>query len=79
MKKREVYHVVYDRKSEDWRVEKEKAQRAFAAGIDTKEKAIKIARREAKAADLGQIKIHLKRGPIQREHTYGDDPPKYAS
>jgi hypothetical protein len=74
-KKREVYHVTPNPKG-GWDVKKEGGQRA-SAHLDKKTDAMAKGKELAKAAGLGQIKIHGQDGQIQTEHTYGKDPEKY--
>lgn len=74
MSKRKVVHVVPH--GDDWAIKTEGAGKA--AGVyDRKDEAIDRAKKMAKAAPLGQIKIHKRDGTIQTEHTYRKDPEKY--
>jgi hypothetical protein len=57
------------RKSNQWHL-KGGSDRAF----ETKAKALAQAKREAKAAPLGQVVVHRMDGVIQTEYTYGQDP-----
>jgi hypothetical protein len=75
MSKRKVLHVV-PTGGGSWAVKKECANRASSIH-DRKDEAIERGRELAKAAPLGQLKIHKKDGTIQTEHTYGKDPEKY--
>ena len=45
----------------------------------TKAEAVQKTKELAKAAPLGQIKIHKGNGQIQTEYTYGQDPRRYKS
>lgn len=74
MSKREVFYV--SPHGNRWQVKKEKGKRATGV-YDTKEEAIVEAKRMAKKAVLGQVKIQKKDGTFQIEYTYGDDPSKY--
>lgn len=57
----------------DWKTKKSGAERA--AGIHkNKRDAIEQAKELAKKQSLGQVIIHDKKGVIQTEHTYRDDP-----
>ena len=76
MAERKIYHVVYNKIDEDWKVKLQKAERASGV-FETKEEAVDYAKELAKDADLGQIKIHKKDGVIETEHTYGQDPKRY--
>jgi uncharacterized protein YdaT len=75
MSARKTYHVLSI--DGDWKVKLENAQRASAV-FDTKAQAIERARELAKAAPLGQVKVHREGDDvIQKEWTYGKDPEKY--
>lgn len=74
MAKRTVVHVTHPKREGGWDVKKEGA--ASKQHFETKEPAVDAAKRIAKAADLGQVKIHKEDGTIQTEHTYGKDPEK---
>jgi uncharacterized protein YdaT len=69
---RVVYHVVPNSSAEKWVVSQENAD--YRSEHDTKDEAVKEARRLAQQAELGQIKVHLKNGNMEYESTYGDDP-----
>ena len=73
--KRRVYHVVHDKSSERWRIEREGAERATRR-VDTKSEAISVARRLAEGGELGlgQVIVHRADGSIEKEYTYGNDP-----
>ena len=75
---RKVYHVSPDRRvgSLQWKVSREKAQRANGV-FENKNEAIAFARARALKMALSQIKIHNKHGVIQKEYTYGKDPKRY--
>ena len=72
-KAREVYHIVFESDVSAWKVEKEGSSRAITR-TETKDAALKAARKLAKSASLGQVIVHRKDGSIQEEFTYGDDP-----
>jgi hypothetical protein len=74
---REVYHVVPNSSAERWVVSQERAE--FRKEFDTKEEAVEFARQRAKAATLGQIKVHKSDGNMEYESTYGDDPARSPS
>ncbi|HKH45344.1 MAG TPA: DUF2188 domain-containing protein [Thermoanaerobaculia bacterium] len=74
---RVVYHVVPNSSAEKWVVSQENAD--YRSEHDTKEEAVKEARRLAQEAQLGQIKVHLKNGNMEYESTYGEDPPETPS
>ena len=74
---RTVYHVVPNSSAEKWLVTQENA--SFRREFDTKEEAVEEARKLAKAAELGQVKVHKKDGNMEYESTYGDDPPESPS
>ncbi|KYK38809.1 MAG: DUF2188 domain-containing protein [Theionarchaea archaeon] len=74
MPRREVYYVSPHGKR--WHVKKEKGKRASGV-YDTKEEAIVEAKKLAKKATLGQVKVQKKDGTFQTEYTYGEDPRKY--
>ena len=74
-KERVVYHVVPNSSAERWVVSQEKAE--FRREFDTKEDAVEFAKERAKAAELGQIKVHKQDGNMEYENTYGEDPPEY--
>ena len=69
MPRRKVIHVVFKQREGKWRL-RGGADRPFA----TKKAALDAAKREAKAAGLGQVVVHTKVGGIQTEYTYGKDP-----
>lgn len=75
MSDRKTYHVVSV--DGDWKVKLEHAQRSSGV-FDTKAEAIERAKELAKAAPLGQVKVHREGdNEIQKEWTYGRDPEKY--
>ena len=76
-KERIVYHVVPNSSAEKWLVTQEKA--SFRREFDTKAEAEEEAKRLAKAAPLGQVKVHKKDGNMEYESTYGQDPPESPS
>jgi hypothetical protein len=76
-KERAVYHVVPNAAADRWVVSRENAD--YRSEHDTKEEAVKEARRLAQQGELGQIKVHLKNGNMDYESTYGDDPPESPS
>lgn len=69
---REVYHVVPNASAERWVVSQENND--FRREFDRKEDAVDFARDRAKAAKLGQIKVHKQDGNMDFESTYGEDP-----
>lgn len=71
---REVYHVVPDASGERWVVSQENA--GFKKEFGRKEEAEEFAKQRAKAAPLGQIKVHTSDGNMEYEFTYGRDPEK---
>lgn len=71
MTKREVYHVVPWRDS--WAVKLERVPEPLSVH-STQSLAIASAVTLAKAATLGQVKIHGKDGKIRAERTYVADP-----
>ena len=74
---RVVYHVVPNSSAEKWVVSQENAD--YRSEHDTKEEAVQEARRLARQAELGQIKVHKKDGNMEYESTYGDDPRRSPS
>jgi hypothetical protein len=76
-KERLVYHVVPNSSAERWVVSQENAE--FRKEFDTKEEAVQFAKERARAADLGQVKVHKKDGNMEYESTYGEDPPESPS
>jgi hypothetical protein len=68
---RKVYHV--EKNGDNWDVKLEGSARA-SAKAETQAGAIDRARDLAKAAPLGQVKVHRPDGRIRTEFTYGDDP-----
>jgi hypothetical protein len=75
--KREVYHVVPNASAERWVVSQENAE--FRKEFDKKDEAVEFARERAKAAELGQIKVHKADGNMEYESTYGEDPARSPS
>jgi len=72
--KRTVVHVTHPKREGGWDVAKEGG--GPKNHFQTKPPALKEATQIAKAAPLGQVKIHREDGTIQTEHTYGKDPEK---
>lgn len=70
--KREVYHVVPNSSGEKWVVSQENNE--FKREFDTKNEALEFAKERAKAAELGQVKVHKQDGNMEYENTYGEDP-----
>lgn len=70
---RTTYHVTPT--GEDWKVKRAGAQRADSIH-ENKTDAIARAKELAKAADLGQVKIHGTDRKIQTEYTDHKDPRK---
>lgn len=64
---------VSPRSSGDWHVIKEGAQRATSVH-QTKEEAERAGAETAKRNQPSQLKVQLKNGQIEYEHTYGSDP-----
>jgi len=75
MSQRKVVHVVPANENK-WAVKREHAHKASSLH-DRKDDAIDRAKELAKAAPLGQVKIHKQDGTIQTEYTYRKDPEKY--
>ena len=73
MTKRVVY-VVEPRDGGDWAAQRRGTERA-AVVTENKSDAIDEARRLAQQHPLGQVVIKGENGRIQREYTYGEDPP----
>jgi hypothetical protein len=71
MLERKVYHLVPY--GENWKIERENAQRAVKV-FDDKKDAVDFGRDLAKNQNLGQLTIHKRDGVIQTEYTYGKDP-----
>ncbi|HKI05403.1 MAG TPA: DUF2188 domain-containing protein [Thermoanaerobaculia bacterium] len=76
-KERLVYHVVPNSSAERWVVSQENAE--FRKEFDTKEEAVEFAKERARAAELGQVKVHKKDGNMEYESTYGEDPRRSPS
>ena len=74
---RTVYHVVPNSSAEKWLVTQENA--SFRREFETKEEAVDEARRLAKEAPLGQVKVHKMDGNMEYESTYGEDPRRSPS
>jgi hypothetical protein len=74
---RVVYHVVPNASGEVWLVTQENG--SHRTEHRTKEEAVEEARRLAKQASLGQIKVHKKDGNMEYESTYGADPERSPS
>lgn len=74
---RTVYHVVPNSSAEKWLITQENA--SFRREFETKEEAVDEARRLAKEAPLGQVKVHKKDGNMEYESTYGEDPRRSPS
>jgi hypothetical protein len=69
---RVVYHVVPDASGDKWLVSQENA--SYRTEHETKDEAVKEAKRLAQEAELGQVKVHKKDGNMEYESTYGEDP-----
>ena len=76
-KERLVYHVVPNSSGERWVVSQENAE--FRKEFDTKDEAVEFAKERARAAELGQIKVHKQDGNMEYENTYGEDPRRSPS
>lgn len=76
-KERIVYHVVPNSSAEKWLVTQENA--TFRKEFETKDEAVEEARRLARKAELGQIKVHKLDGNMEYESTYGEDPRRSPS
>ena len=76
-KQRVVYHVVPNSSAEKWLVRQENAE--YRTEHDTKEEAVEEAKRLARKAPLGQVKVHKKDGNMEYESTYGEDPSRSPS
>jgi hypothetical protein len=74
---RVVYHVVPDASGDKWLVSQENA--SYRTEHETKDEAVKEAKRLAQEAELGQVKVHKKDGNMEYESTYGEDPRRYPS
>ena len=68
---RDVLHVL-PAGDDKWRVAPEGSM--TGPTFEDKENAIRYAKDQAKAAQLGQIIVHGRDGRIQYENTYGEDP-----
>jgi hypothetical protein len=68
---RSIYHVVPV--GHIWGVRRERRERAGSVHFK-KTDAIAQAKRLARAAPLGQVKVHGRNGLIQLEFTYREDP-----
>lgn len=77
MTSRKTLHVTKHRPSDSWQVLLPNKSEPVSRHR-TQEAAIDNAIREAKRANLGQVKIHRgDTGAIREERTYGKDPEKY--
>jgi hypothetical protein len=74
---RQVYHVVPDASGNQWVVSQENAN--FRKEFERKDEAEEFAKERAKAAGLGQVKVHTKDGNMEYESTYGRDPERTPS
>jgi uncharacterized protein DUF2188 len=72
---RKTYHVTPI--NDAWRVKLAGAKRADSVHAK-KSAALSRAKALAKAAKLGQVKVHGKNGEIQTEYTYGADPREFV-
>ncbi len=72
--RRVVHDVVPNKKQGGW---DDKVAGKTVGHHETKDPAVDAAIAAAKAAPLGQVKIHKQDGKIQEERTYGKDPEKY--
>lgn len=68
---RSVYHVMPI--GDAWGVRRERRKRADSLHL-IKTDAIARAKRLARAAAVGQVKVHGRNGRIQNEFTYKEDP-----
>lgn len=69
------YHVTKIKDTGDWRVKREKAERA-AAIVSTQAEAEKIAKQMSANSGGGEVRIHSLKGPIRDSDTVapGNDP-----
>jgi len=70
---RKKYHITFDKSDSKWRLKKEKSFRATSV-FDTKEEAVKSAKKIVKSKPPSQLIIHKKDGVMQTEYTYKEDP-----
>jgi len=68
---REVFHVL-PAGDDKWRVAPEGS--LMGPIFENKDEAVRHAKDQAKAAQLGQVIVHGRDGRIQYETTYGKDP-----
>ncbi len=77
VQRRDVYHVVPDKATGEWHVNKEDASEPISTH-SKKDDAVDAAIELAKRNEPSQVKIHKADGTFQREYTYGEDPEKYS-
>lgn len=71
MSARVVYHVAPFHNG--WQVT-ETGEDGQEAVVDTKERAIELAKEQAAPHELAQVVVHKKDGTIEEEFTHGNDP-----
>jgi hypothetical protein len=54
-------------------------ERVLPQGVRHQGEALEEAKRLAKQAELGQVKVHKKDGNMEYENTYGEDPRRSPS
>jgi uncharacterized protein DUF2188 len=71
MSARTVFHVTPFHNG--WQVKPEGVDEQEAV-VDTKDRAIELAKERASAHELSQVIVHKQDGVIETEFTYGEDP-----
>lgn len=69
--RRKVVDVSPNRREGGWDV---KQGKEVLSHHTKKDNAVQAGRKDAKEAELGQLRIRREDGTIQTEHTYGQDP-----
>ncbi|HZR02115.1 MAG TPA: DUF2188 domain-containing protein [Burkholderiales bacterium] len=70
---RAIYHVVPNADGKRWVVTIEQSD-SFREEYDTKDEAVRAAKKMARLQEPSQVKVHKQDGNMEYESTYGDDP-----
>ena len=71
MAQRTVFHLTPH--VNGWQV-KEQGSNEREVLVDNKDRALELAKEQAKSHDLAQVIVHKRDGTIEKEFTYGEDP-----
>lgn len=75
--KRKVYHLVHTSDDGHWHLKLEDVE-GYIGSFTTKERGLERGRELGACGDDAQLIVHREDGSIETEHTYGNDPPRFA-